>query len=60
MAASLVVKCQQWLPKAAWYSNEPVVFAVARYSNRVVIARAQRMPAEYAFVIEKARSSNVH
>jgi hypothetical protein len=60
MAAAFVKKVEQRLTEAAGHTDEPAVLAVARYSHRVAIARAQPMPAKNAFVIEKARRCNIH
>ncbi len=60
VAAAFVKKSEQRLSEAVGHTDEPAVLAVARYSHRVAIARAQPMPAKNAFVSEKARSCNIH
>ena len=60
VAAAFMEKGEQRLSEAAGHTDEPAVLAVARYSHRVAIARAQPMSAKNAFVIEKARSCNIH
>jgi hypothetical protein len=60
VAASFVEECEQRLSEAAGHTDKPAVLTVARYSHRVAIARAKPMSAKNAFVIDKARSCNIH